>query len=64
VECANLGIPTTSVVSSNTWFFELLTYPIMGNNQAIHNIFFYIILLHRAVLEGRKKEYLRVLAII
>jgi ribosomal protein S2 len=54
-EASSLAIPVIVLVSSN-FQFDLITYPIWGNNSKLAVINTYVILFYNAILNGLYKE--------
>ena len=63
-EAFNLEIPVSSIVDTNSPYFEYINYPIIGNNQSFESIYLYVNILRNAVLKGRQKECLKIMRIV
>jgi ribosomal protein S2 len=63
-EVSNLSIPIFSIVDSDTIFFHLIDYAIIGNNKNFQSSFLYLNLLRNSIKKGYQKEILKILRII
>ncbi len=62
-ESYNLEIPIAGVINSNSPFFEIINYPIVGNNDCFEALYLYINILKNAYIKGKQKEQLKILAL-
>lgn len=60
-ESFNLGIPTVSLVDSDSLYFKSITYPVVGNNKNIDAILLYLLVIKNSALLGFRQEIVRVL---
>lgn len=60
-EAYNLEIPIAGIVSNASPFFEIINYPIIGNNQSFEAFYLYINILKYAYLKAKQKEKLNIL---
>lgn len=60
-EAYNLQIPSSSIIDTNSEFFHMVNYPIMGNNKSYESIYFFLHIMRNTILRGMQRECLKLL---
>ena len=60
-EAYNLEIPIAGILSNASPFFDIVNYPIIGNNQSFEALYLYINILKYAYFKAKQKEKLNIL---
>lgn len=63
-EASNLEIPISAVINSNSVNFNIVNYPVIGNNMSFEALYLYLNIIKNAVLKGKQKERLNILRIL
>jgi len=64
IEASNLEIPISAIVNSSSTNFDIVNYPVIGNNKSFESVYLYLNIIKNAVLKGRQKECLNILRIL
>lgn len=64
IESSNLEIPIAAIINSNSNNFDIVNYPIIGNNKSFESLYLYLNIIKNAVLRGKQKECLNILRIL
>ena len=62
-ETSYLDMPMAGIVDTNSGFFNLLNYPIVGNNSSYNSLFLYYNFFYNSILRGIQKEYFKLLSV-
>lgn len=60
-EASYLDIPIAGIIDTNSFYFNLLNYPIIGNNQSYNSLYLYYNFFYNSILKGLQKECLNLL---
>ncbi len=60
-EAYNLDIPIAGIINTDSPFFEIINYPIIGNNKSFEATYLYINILRYAYIQSIQKEKLDIL---
>ena len=60
-EASYLDIPIAGIIDTNSFYFNLLNYPIIGNNQSYNSLYLYYNFFYNSILKGLQKERLNLL---
>lgn len=64
LEGHSLEIPITAVLGNDSQYFDIINYPIIGNNKTFESTYLYISVLRNAIIAGKRKERLKILRIL
>lgn len=60
-EAYNLGIPIISLIDTDSFFSELVNYPIISNNKGIDSILLYVFTIKNSIIKAQQKEIIKIL---
>lgn len=63
-EAFNLEIPTSAIINTSSQNFELINYPVLGNNTTFESLYYYALILKNSFIQGKQKEKLKILRVL